>query len=183
MAQQEREWTLMNSRDLFIVAALLCTGTIVRFILVQMGEPVTPNVLVAFYSLAIMVTLPSFGESVGIGFAAGIIASFISRSVFNPAFLISEPLGAAVCLGVFLALRYHKQAARFAAPLLATIASGLVFLSLAVSAGSSGVQAVFPDTRSFLITLLGVVAITALVNSLAAGLAYPHFRPQDAGNT
>lgn len=95
----------MHPRSLFIVAALICAGTIVRFILVQLGEPVTPNVLVAFTSLAIMVTLPSFGETIGIGSAAGIIASLISRSVFNPAFLVSEPLGAAVCLGVLLSLR------------------------------------------------------------------------------
>ena len=164
----------MNSRDLFIIAILLCAGTVVRFMLVQLGEPVTPNVLVAFYSMAIMVTMPSFGESIGIGFTAGVITALISRSVLNPAFLISEPLGAAVCLGVFLALRYHKRVARFAAPFLATIASGLVFLSLAVSAGSSGIRDLYPETAAFLTTLLVVIVITAVANSLAAGFAYPH---------
>ena len=120
----------MDSKDIFLVAALLCAGALLRFILVLFGELVTPNVLVAFYSIAIMLILPSFGEAIGIGLVSGIITALISQSVINHAFLLSEPLGAAVCLLVFITLRYHKRAAPYAAAFAATIASGVVFAVL-----------------------------------------------------
>jgi hypothetical protein len=107
----------MDSEDLFLVAALLSAGALLRFILVLFGELITPNVLVAFYSIAIMLILPSFGEAIGIGLVSGIITALISQSLKNPAFLLSEPLGAAVCLLVFITLRYHKRAAPYAASL------------------------------------------------------------------
>jgi hypothetical protein len=56
-----------DSKDIFLVAALLSAGALLRFILVLFGELITPNVIVAFYSLAIMLILPSFGEAIGIG--------------------------------------------------------------------------------------------------------------------
>jgi hypothetical protein len=69
----------MDSRDIFLVAALLSAGAFIRFILVLSGQPVTPNVMVAFYSIAIMVILPSFGEAIGIGLVSGGITALISR--------------------------------------------------------------------------------------------------------
>ncbi|HNJ80155.1 MAG TPA: hypothetical protein PLK38_01160, partial [Methanoregulaceae archaeon] len=93
---------MMNSRDMFLIAVLLSAGTILRFVLVMAGELVTPNVMVAFYSVIIMVFLRSFGGAVGIGLLSGIITALISQSLVNPAFLLSEPLGAAVCLITFL---------------------------------------------------------------------------------
>jgi hypothetical protein len=71
----------MDSEDLFLVAALLSAGALLRFILVLFGELITPNVLVAFYSIAIMLILPSFGEAIGIGLVSGIITALISQSL------------------------------------------------------------------------------------------------------
>jgi hypothetical protein len=34
---------MMDSRDIFFVAALLSAGALIRFILVLFGEPVTPS--------------------------------------------------------------------------------------------------------------------------------------------
>jgi len=167
---------MMDSRDIFLVAVLLSAGTLLRFILVMFGATVTPNVLVAFYSIAIMLILPSFGEAIGIGFIGGVIASLISRSLINPAFLMSEPLGAAVCLLVFISLRYHRRAAPYAAAFTATIASGVVFTALALSLAGIRVLEAYPDPGHFLATMAIVITATALVNAVIAGLLYPLLR-------
>jgi hypothetical protein len=88
----------MDSRDLFLISALLAAGTLFRFILVLFGSPVTPNVMVAFYGLAIMLTRSSFPAALGIGFLGGVLDAVVSSSVFNPAFLTSEPFGGGVCI-------------------------------------------------------------------------------------
>jgi hypothetical protein len=49
---------IMDKRDIFLVAALLSAGTIIRFILVMLGEAVTPNTMVAFSSIAIIWSFP-----------------------------------------------------------------------------------------------------------------------------
>jgi hypothetical protein len=166
----------MQSRDIFLVAVLLSTGTLLRFILVIFGAPLTPNVLVAFYSLAIMLILPSFGEAIGIGFISGVLAALISCSLINPAFLISEPLGAAVCLLVYISLRYHRKVAPYIAAFAATIASGAAFTALSLS--FAGVLALeeFPDPCNFLATIPIMITATALVNAVIAGLIYPFLR-------
>jgi hypothetical protein len=165
---------MMDSRDIFLVAILLSAGTLLRFILVMFGAPVTPNVLVAFYSIAIMLILPSFGEAIGIGFLSGVIAALISRSLINPAFLLSEPLGAAVCLFVFTSLRYHRKAAPYAAAFTATLLSGVVFTALALSLAGVQILEEFPDSGNFLATMAIVITGTALVNAVIAGLLYPY---------
>jgi hypothetical protein len=163
----------MDSRDIFLVAALLSAGAFIRFILVLSGQPVTPNVMVAFYSIAIMVILPSFGEAIGIGLVSGGITALISRSLINPAFLLSEPLGAAVCLTAFTILRYHKRIAPYAAALTATIASGAVFTALAVSFASTRISDAFGYPGNYVALMALVTIATAFINALIAGLIYP----------
>lgn len=164
---------MVSSRDAFLVGMLLSGGALARFVLVMAGEPVTPNVLIAFSSLAIMVVLPSFSETIGIGLVSGIISALISRSLLNPAFLLSEPLGAAVCLLVFSSLGYHRKAAPFVAACSATIASGIVYSAIAVSLAGVRVQEFFPAPGMFLITMALVILLTALANAVVAGLLYP----------
>jgi hypothetical protein len=167
---------MMDSRVIFLVAVLLSAGTLLRFILVMVGEAVTPNVLVAFYSIAIMLILPSFSEAIGIGFISGVISALISRSLINPAFLLSESLGAAVCLLVFTSLRYHRKAAPCTAAFTATIASGVVFTALALALARVRILEAFPDPGNFLATMAIVITATALVNAVIAGLLYPFLR-------
>lgn len=162
----------MDSRDIFLIAFLLSVGTILRFLLVMAGETVTPNVMVAFYSVIIMVFLRSFGGALGIGFVSGIITAFISQSLVNPAFLLSEPFGAAVCLVTFLSLRYHRRVASFAAAFAATVASGVAYTALALSMNSTRILAAFPDPMDFLFRMAIVIMITALVNAFMASLLY-----------
>lgn len=164
---------IMDSRDIFLVAALLSAGTIMRFILVMLGEAVTPNIMVAFYCCAIMLILPTFSEAIGIGLVSGVITALISNSLFNPAFLFSEPLGAAVCLLGFTTLRYHKGLAPYAATSVATVASGVAFTALALSLAGGRISEIFINPSGFLVSMTFIIIATALLNALIAGLIYP----------
>jgi hypothetical protein len=92
----------MKSKDIVIVGVLLGIGAIVRYISLVIPGAITSNLVIAFYALAIALILPTFTEAIGIGLVAGIICALISHSVFPPANLISEPVGALVALGVIL---------------------------------------------------------------------------------
>jgi len=166
----------MDSRDYFIIACLILAGTVLRFFLVLFNEPITPNILVAFYGLAIMVVGLSFGQSLILGFLSGSIMALISQSIFNPAFLLSEPVGAVVCLGVFLSLPPSPRRAGFAV-FLATLASGIVFSAIGLSLGQIPVADHLHDQLvGFLSLFLIVILITSAINGTISGLLYPKVR-------
>jgi hypothetical protein len=103
----------MKSKDIVIVGVLLGIGAIVRYISLVVPEAITSNLVIAFYALAIALILPKFTEPPGIGLVAGIICALISHSVFPPANLICEPVGALVALGVILgAERFTRDSVR-----------------------------------------------------------------------
>jgi hypothetical protein len=84
----------MKSKDIVIVGILLGIGAIVRYASLAVGGPITSNLVIAFYALAILLISPTLLEALGIGIVAGIICMLISHSIFPPANLISEPIGA-----------------------------------------------------------------------------------------
>lgn len=84
----------MKSKDIVIVGILLGIGAIVRYVSLIAPGPITSNLVIAFYSLAIILVAPKVSEALGIGIVAGIICALISHSLFPPANLISEPIGA-----------------------------------------------------------------------------------------
>lgn len=92
----------MKSKDIVIVGVLLGIGAIVRYVSLVIPGAITSNLVIAFYALAIALILPAFAEAIGIGLVAGIICALISHSVFPPANLLSEPVGALVALAVIL---------------------------------------------------------------------------------
>lgn len=88
----------MKSKDIVIVGILLGIGAIVRYFSLIAPGPITSNLVIAFYSLAIVLVAPKIKEALGIGIVAGIICALISHSLFPPANLISEPIGALVAI-------------------------------------------------------------------------------------
>ena len=88
----------MKSKDIVIVGILLGIGAIVRYVSLIAPGPITSNLVIAFYSLAIVLVAPRVKEALGIGIVAGIICALISHSLFPPANLISEPIGALVAV-------------------------------------------------------------------------------------
>jgi len=91
----------MKSKDIAIVGILLAVGAILRFFLTMLHTPLTPNMIIAFYCLAIILIRPKVFEALGIGIVAGLLSMLISSSMFPPANLISEPIGALVCFGLY----------------------------------------------------------------------------------
>ena len=91
----------MKLKEIAIVGILLATGSILRYFLAMLNTPLTPNIIIAFYCLAIIVLKPKIFEALGIGIIAGFLSMVISGSVFPPANLISEA-GRCVCLFYFL---------------------------------------------------------------------------------
>ena len=99
----------MKSRDIAIVGILLAVGAILRYFLAMLHTPLTPNMIIAFYCLAIILISPKIYEAFGIGIVAGILSMLISGSIFPPANLISEPVGALVCFGVYAAIKNRSK--------------------------------------------------------------------------
>jgi len=125
---------------------------------------------VAFYGLAIIGIGLLSGQSLIIGLVVGIIATLISSSVINPAFLISEPLGAVLPLPSPLSTECRSLSSY------PTRVSGIALSSLALPLGESAIPAAFPDQVSFILSILIVLLITAVINTGIAGLLYPRIR-------
>ena len=91
----------MKSKDIAIVGILLAIGAILRYFLAMLHTPLTPNMIIAFYCLAIILIQPKILEALGIGLVAGVLSMLISSSMFPPGNLISEPVGALVCFVLY----------------------------------------------------------------------------------
>ena len=158
----------MKSRDIAIVGILLAAGAIVRYMSLLIPGPIVSNLVIAFYSLAIILVAPTLREALGIGVVAGVICALISHSIFPPANLISEPLGAIACLGVYRMLRGRVPLAPAVTTLLATITSGSVFVFTALIAVAPTVLGSFGTASAYLAVTVPIVLITAVVNAAVA---------------
>jgi len=169
----------MKSQDIAIVGILLAVGAIARLIATALvPSPIVPNFVIVFYCLAIMLIAPRFKEALGIGIVGGIISALISHSLFPPANLISEPLGAIVCLAVFLATRNRVKFAPALATLAATFASGITFICiviLLVMVAPGMLYKAFTASSLYAFFTLMMVTIilpTAILNTVIAQILY-----------
>ena len=92
----------MKSKDIAIVGILLAIGAILRYFLAMLHTPLTPNMIIAFYCLAIILIAPKFYEAIGIGFVAGILSMLISGIDIPPGKPYQRTPG---CAGMFWRLR------------------------------------------------------------------------------
>jgi len=100
----------MKSKDIAIVGILLAIGAILRFFLTKLHTPLTPNMNIVFYCLAIILIRPKILEALGIGLVAGALSMLISSSMFPPGNLISEPIGALVCFVLYaIAIKFSSM--------------------------------------------------------------------------
>jgi energy-coupling factor transporter ATP-binding protein EcfA2 len=167
----------MKSQDIAIVGILLAAGAIVRYLSLVIPGPIVSNLVIAFYCLAIILVLPSPRETLGIGLVAGIVCAMISHSIFPPANLISEPIGALVCLMVYTTLRNRIPLAPSLSTLLGTLASGFTFVGVAIVLVAPAILTKFATVGTFALTIIPIVVITAFVNALVVQiLAVPSSR-------
>ena len=92
----EIEATKDGYRWVAITAMLLAIGIILHTVSPSVGG-VTPNWMIAMYSIVINLTNPTLSQSVGIGFIAGLTLVPTSKSAFPLGNIASEVAGAATC--------------------------------------------------------------------------------------
>ena len=163
----------MKSKDIAIVGILLAIGAILRYFLAMLHTPLTPNMIIAFYCLAIILIRPKVLEALGIGIVAGALSMLISSSIFPPANLISEPVGALVCFGLYALLREKSKLAPTATTFVATLASGFTFAGVAIIAiGATYLAKYNGDLMAFVAVFVPIVVITAVFNAIIVQLLY-----------
>lgn len=163
----------MKSKDIAIVGILLALGAILRFFLAMLHTPLTPNMIIAFYCLAIILIRPKLLEALGIGLVAGILSMLISSSMFPPANLISEPLGALVCFGLYAVLKEKTKFAPTVTTFITTLASGFSFAAIAIIfVGSTILSKYNGNIMNFVIVFVPIVIVTAIFNAVIVQILY-----------
>jgi hypothetical protein len=163
----KRKVMYMKSKDIAIVGILLAIGAILRYFLAMLHTPLTPNMIIAFYCLAIILIQPKVYEALGIGFVAGVISMLISSSMFPPANLISEPVGALVCFGLYAVMKSRTKLAPTVTTFLATLASGFTFAAIAiVFVGATILTKYHGNLMEFVVVFVPIVVITAVFNAV-----------------
>ncbi len=163
----------MKSKDIAIVGILLAIGAILRYFLAMLHTPLTPNMIIAFYCLAIILIRPKVLEALGIGLVAGILSMLISSSMFPPANLISEPIGALVCFALYALISGRTKLAPSVTTFVSTLASGFSFAGIAIIAiGATYLAKYNGDMMAFVAVFVPIVVITAVFNAIIVQLLY-----------
>jgi hypothetical protein len=162
----------MKSRDIAIVGILLAIGAIVRYLSLIIPGPIVANVVIAFYCLAILLVLPTLTEAIGIGFVAGIISAVISHSVFPPGNLISEPIGAVVCLLVYHGLKGRIPASEAVTTFIATVASGGSFVLNSLAAVAPTILSKYATVGAYAVIVIPIILTAAIANAVIAQALY-----------
>lgn len=163
----------MKSKDIAIVGILLATGAILRYFLAMLHTPLTPNMIIAFYCLAIILIRPKILEALGIGLVAGVLSMLISSSMFPPANLISEPVGALVCFVLYAAISQRTKLAPSVTTFVATLASGFTFAAIAIIAiGATYLAKYNGNLMAFIVVFVPIVVITAVFNAIIVQFLY-----------
>jgi len=154
----------MKSRDIALVGILLAAGAIARYISLFIPGAIVANLTIAFYCLAIILVIPKFKETLGIGLIAGIICAVFSHSIFPPGNLISEPVGAFVCLLVYKIIKDKTKLAPAITAAFATPASGFTFITITCVVMIATTGAAPATMLSFAISLIPIVLSATIVN-------------------
>jgi hypothetical protein len=163
----------MKSKDIAIVGILLAIGAILRYFLAMLHTPLTPNMIIAFYCLAIILIHPKVYEALGIGIVAGILSMLISSSMFPPANIISEPLGALVCFGLYAVIKNRSKLAPSVTTFIATLVSGFSFAAIAIIFVGATILAKYNgDMMAFVVVFVPIVVITAIFNAIIVQILY-----------
>lgn len=162
----------MKSRDIALVGIMLAAGAIARYISLFVPGAIVANLTIAFYCLAIILVNPKFKEALGIGLVAGIICAVFSHSVFPLGNLITEPIGAVVCLAVYRLVKDRTKLSPALATAIATPASGLTFVLVVcvvmfVTTGAS-IQSLLLYAAALLPIVLSALVVNTIIVQIIA---------------
>jgi len=163
----------MKSRDISIVGICLALGAILRFVANMFPGMIVGNPVIALYCLAIILIKPTIKEAIGIGLVAGLVSMLISHSIFPPANLISESIGAVVCLVLYLAIEKKIVLAPAITTFVATCASGFSFIAVAGIVMLASIIAIPTGTvTAFFLAVAPIVLITGVFNAVVTQILY-----------
>jgi len=154
-----------------VTTLLLALGTILHLVSPSIGG-ITPSWPIATYCAAILLTRPTYGQTLGIGFVAGLIEVMTSKSGFPYGNLLAEPAGALTCALIMrglmgLKLRYigRWDIAPVLTGFCATFVSGFIFVTLLW-------QILGLPLTVYLGGMVPLVAVIAALNGLITPLLY-----------
>jgi energy-coupling factor transport system ATP-binding protein len=157
-------------RGVAITALLLTIGVILRLVSPSMLG-ITPNWIIAMYCLALMITNADYKQALGTGLVAGVVNVVTSKALLPHANLVSEPIGALVCV-LIASLPFVRSLKIFGLPLmpaistlLSTLASGMVFITI-----TKVVMSV--PMNVYLYAMIPVVLSVAAVNCVVAQVLF-----------
>ncbi len=163
----------MKSRDIAVVGILLAIGAILRFVANMFPGAIVGNPIIALYCLAIILIHPTVREALGIGIVAGIVSMMISHSIFPPANLISEALGAIVCAVLYSMISEKIAVAPAITTFIATCVSGFSFILVCMVVMLASIIAVPTGTvMGFFLAVAPIVVITAVFNCVVTQVLY-----------
>jgi hypothetical protein len=151
-----------------IAALLLAIGSIMRIVSPSFAG-VTPNWFITMYCITLLIIRPTIPKAVAIGLVAGAIATFTSKSPLPHLGLLSEPVGALVCVLLMrlpFALKIGPVSFRPAViALFTTLASGFTFITTFKFIMGVPMQV-------YLFGMMPVVLFTAAANTVLTQLLY-----------
>jgi len=123
----------MKSRDLALIAIMLAIGAVLYAFIPNLGI-ITPDMVVTFAALAILLVLPKPAAGFGIGIVAGLLAMFFSKSSIAWFNIPAHAIGALVTAIVALKVGELKTGKISWKPALGALAYGVVSGGLFITA-------------------------------------------------
>jgi len=156
----------MESRDIVLTAVLLAAGTVLQYFFSQLHTLLIPDVITAFFCLAIILFRPKMHEALGIGIVGGGLSMLIPGSLLGPANLVSGLAGAYCCFYFYELLRNTRVLAPLITTCAATLMSGVTFVAVVTIVLYGTIIASYGNFTAFLLVYLPIIVITAILNGV-----------------
>ena len=156
----------MKWRDSVVVLVLLAIGTVLQYFLSLLNTLLIPDLITAFFCLAIILFRPKFYEALGIGIIGGGLSMVIPGSLLPSANLISGLAGAYCCFYFYELLRDKSDLAPLITTFSATLTSGLTFVAIVTLVMFGAISATYGNFAGFIQVYLPIIVITAVINAV-----------------
>ncbi|MDR0821973.1 MAG: hypothetical protein LBN40_05880 [Oscillospiraceae bacterium] len=161
--------------EILLIAILIAAGAVLKAFsnTIFSFTPLKPNMVIAMYTLAILLIRPKFLEAAAIGLIAGIVCNFLPGAT-PYANIASELLGGIACFLIIIPLA-KQTAARISTvkvavtAFLTTLISGWSFFAMLYVLLLTGMEVKVMMLGVF----AGVIFGTAAVNAVIVSLLYP----------
>ncbi len=162
----------MNAKEIVFIAALLLAGTVMQYFVSPLRLLLTPDIITAFFCLAIILIRPRMHEALVVGFAGGFLSMLIPGSILPWANLVSGTAGGYACY-YFYELFRDGKVAPLATTFSATLVSGFVFVAVVTAVLYGTILSRFGDFWGFVAVYLPIIIGTAVLNAVIVQVLVP----------